>query len=200
MLAAVNLRRCFASLAALTVALAVALPVSASVMIALDLPTLVQRASHVMVVRVESQHARWDARRRIVTDVSLRVEESMKGGAAPGALLVLERFGGAIGEVGMRVEGEPMFADGSRVLVFAVPSVADPAHLRPLGMAQGVMPIRARAAANGDDLVLPGGDGLALMQRVNGALVAAPPAIIAPRALSDVRDTIGALLEARHGR
>lgn len=200
MLVGVNLRRCFASLAVLAVALAVALPVSASVMIALDLPTLVQRASHVMVVRVESQHARWDARRRIVTDVSLRVEESMKGGAAPGALLVLERFGGAIGDVGMHVEGEPMFADGSRVLVFAVRSVADPTHLRPLGMAQGVMPIRARATATGDDLVLPGGEGLALMQRVNGGLVAAPPAIIAPRALDELRATIAALLGARHAR
>ena len=190
----VHLRRLSLSLAALALLLAIALPASASVMIALDLPTLVRRASHVLVVRVESQHARWDARGRIVTDVSLRVEESMKGAAQPGELLVLERFGGAIGELGMRIEGEPLFEDGTCVLLFAVPSVANPAHLRPLGMAQGVMPIRAHAAANGDDLVLPGGDGLALMQEVRGGLVAAPPALASPRALTEVRDAIGGLL------
>jgi hypothetical protein len=181
-------------LAALALALAVALPASASVTIALDLPTLVERAAHVLIVRVESQRPRWDSRGRIVTDVSLRVEEPLKRPALPGDLLVLERFGGAIDELGMRVEGEPTFEDGERVLVFAVPSVANPVHLRPLGMAQGVMPVRERAAANGDDLVLPGGDGLALMERVNGVLVASPPALASPRSLTEVRDAIGALL------
>jgi hypothetical protein len=198
MLCAVHIRRLLVSLAALALALAVALPAAASVMLALDLPTLVARASEIAVVRVESQRARWDGRGRIVTDVSLRVEETLKGTAQPGELLTLERFGGALGDLGMRVEGEPTFADGARVLVFAVPSVANPAHFRPVGMAQGVMPVRERAAPNGDDLVLPGGEGLALMQRVNGALVASPPALASPRSLTEVRDAIGArLLEVR---
>lgn len=194
----VHTRRLLVSLATLAVALAIALPAAAAVMVALDLPTLVERASQVVVVRVESQHARWDARGRIVTDVTLRVEESMKGTAQPGELVVLERFGGAIGELGMRVEGEPVFEDGARMLVFAVPSVANPAHVRSVGMAQGVMPIREHAAADGDDLVLPGGEGLALVQRVSGGLAPAPAAFASPRPLIEVRDAIGALLREVH--
>ena len=189
----VQTRRFLVSLAALGLALAVALPASASVMVALDLPTLVQRASHAVVVRVEAQHARWDSSGRIVTDVSLRVEESLKGGARPGELLVLERFGGEVGEVGMRIEGEPLFEDGALVLLFAAPSQLNPAHLRAVGMAQGVMPMRERAAPSGDDLVLPGGDGLALVQGGTSGLAAALPALASPRPLAEVRDAVRAL-------
>jgi hypothetical protein len=164
---------------------------SASLVLALDLSTLVARASHVVVARVESQRARYDARGRIVTDVTLRVDESLVGPARVGERVVLERFGGAIGELGMRVEGEPLFADGTRVLVFAAPAASSGAgRLRPVGMAQGVMRVEPPTVPGGEDRVLPGGEGLALVRPERGRLVTSEPAIAAPRPLGAVRDAI----------
>jgi hypothetical protein len=178
-------------------ALGAASRASASLVLALDLPTLVARASHIVVARVESQRARYDARGRIVTDVTLRVDESLVGPARAGDRLVLERFGGAIGELGMRIEGEPLFADGARVLVFAAPAASGARRLRPVGMAQGVMRVEPPTVPGSEDRILPGGEGLALVRPEQGRLVASEPAIAAPRPLGEVRD---AILRLRGGR
>ncbi len=170
---------------------------SASLMLALDLAALVARASQVVVARVESQHPRWDERGRIVTDVTLRVDETLFGAAQVGDRVVLERFGGAIGELGMRIEGEPLFADGTRVLVFAAPAASGSGRLRPVGMSQGVMHLAAPEVRGGEERVLPGGEGLALVQAVRGALVPAPPALATPRPLGEVRAAVRQLREAQ---
>lgn len=170
---------------------------AASLMLALDLPALVARASHIVVARVESQRARYDDRGRIVTDVTLRVEEALVGPVRVGEPIVLERFGGAIGELGMRVEGEPLFADGARVLVFASPAASGSGRLRPVGMAQGVMRLAPPSVPGGDEQVLPGGEGLALVRAVGGRWVASAPALETPRPLGEVRDAIARLRGGR---
>ena len=154
----------------------------ASVVLALDLRELVQGSAQVVVGTVLRQHSLYDSRRRIVTDVTLRVDETLKGAARHGDQIVIRRLGGAIGEIGMRVEGEPAFEVGQRSIVFArrTPS----GTLRPVGMAQGVMRIQR---LEGRDLVLPNGHGLSLLRRLpDGRLVGAQPAITAPRALDEV--------------
>jgi hypothetical protein len=162
-----------------------ALPAAASVTTALDLRELVTEAEHVVLATVVSQRSSYDARRRIVTDVTLRVEDAMKGGRAAGATLVVRRLGGAIGDLGMRVEGEASFADGERVVLFGATIGG---HLRPVGLSQGVLPVRTDTA--GRELVFPGGGGLALVREVRGRLVPAPAALLEPRPLSDVIDEI----------
>jgi len=178
-------------------ALGVAPRAAASLMLALDLQALVTRASHVVVARVESQRARYDDRGRIVTDVTLRVDETLVGPARAGDRLVVERLGGAIGELGMRVEGEPLFEDGGRVLLFAGWASSGGGRLRPVGMAQGVMRIEPPRVSGGEDRVLPGGEGLALVRPTQGGLVAASPAIDAPRSLGEVREAIARLRGGR---
>ncbi len=190
------MRRALAPVMLALTALAVAAaPAGATVTLALDLRELVTRADHVVVGRVVSQRARWDHRRRIVTDVTVEVQESMKG-AGDGETIVVRRLGGAIGELGMRVEGEPDFADGERAVLFA--RRLSSGVLRPVGMSQGVLPIRVDA---GRELVLPGGAGLSLVERLpDSRLVAAPAALRQPRPLEDLLGDIRRLVEETRDR
>jgi len=170
---------------------AVAAPASATVMAALGMNELVAQADEVFVGSVVSQRARWDDRGRIVTDVMFAVEQTAKGAARVGATITIVRFGGAIGDVGMRIEGEPMFDDGERALVFARRVGGPRGMLRPVGMSQGVMPVRDGAWGV---MVHPGGAGLALTQRLaGGALAPAPAALVSPRRLDAVLAEIHAI-------
>lgn len=187
------------SIAALLVALAglslATVPVAASVTEALDLAQLVRESDHVIVARATGTEARWDSRRRIVTDVTVVVEQTLKGDASVDQRLVVRQLGGSIGELGMRVAGEPSIASGDRVLLFGRRMRGD--HLRAVGMSQGVLPVRVD---DGRDMVHPGGAGLALVQRVQGQLVTAPPAVIHPRPLEDVVAEIRRVVERTRDR
>src|SRR4051794_36092267 len=61
-------------------------PARASIVMALDLPDLVQQADQIALVDVLSQHADWDSKHeRILSTIELRVVERWKGnGSAPG--------------------------------------------------------------------------------------------------------------------
>lgn len=182
-----------AALAALCLATA---PAVASVTEALDLPTLVRESDFVLVGRATHAEARWDAGRRIVTDVTLRVERSMKGDAAPGDEVIVRQLGGSIGELGMRVAGEPTIGTGDRLVLFGRRSGTG-AHLRSVGMSQGVLPVRVE---EGRDVVHPGGAGLALVRQVQGQLVTAPPALVHPRPLDELEADIRRIVEEGRGR
>jgi len=186
-------------MAAAAVALAAlglcAVPVSASVTEALDLIQLVRESDAVLVGRATRSESKWDSRRRIVTDVTVEVERTMKGDATEGEHLVLRQLGGSIGELGMRVAGEPQLAVGDRAVLFG--RRATGTHLRPVGMSQGVLPVRVEA---GVDMVHPGGAGLALVRRVQGQVITAPPALIQPRPLGEVVAEILIAVEETRGR
>mgnify|MGYP000293915635 CR=1 FL=1 len=79
---------------------------------------LVSQSDLVALVEVVGQSTRFDARGRVVTDVRLRIEDAMRGDVSSGDEVVMVRFGGAGGDIGMRLEGEPALADGTRYLVF----------------------------------------------------------------------------------
>jgi hypothetical protein len=179
-----------APLLTLCALLAAAAPVVASTSLALDLRELVTSSDRIVMGTVLNREARYDDRRRIVTDVTVRVDESMKGTTGAGDELVIRCLGGEIGDLGMRVAGAPRFSDGQRSILFVA---ARRGHLRPVGMSQGVLPIDVR---DGRELVLPGGEGLSLVRRsLEGRLVPATPALREPRPLPDVLDEIRTLVD-----
>lgn len=183
---------CLLSLATL----GVATHARASVVEAMSLAELSQTADVVIVARVEDQRAHYDAQGRIVTDVSLRVEESLYGQLASGERTTVLRLGGVVGDLGLRVEGEAIYVTGESIVLFAR-WVTTPtgAVLRPLGMAQGVMPIETQG---GVEVVTPGGVGLELVRRGDdGQLGPGAPALSAPRGRDELLDEIRSLVRER---
>lgn len=188
----------FAIALLLTPALAAVAPsvAEATIVRALDLRGLVRGADHVVVGTVVSVEARYDHLDRIVTDATVRVDESMHGPARAGSTVVVRRLGGTIGDVGLRVEGEPSFAAGERILLFARANATERV-LRAVGMSQGVMPIQRDG---GVERVMPGGGGLALMQRgSDGQLRPAPAALLEPAPLDELLAQVRELVSEIHG-
>jgi hypothetical protein len=181
-----SLRRAFLPLAAVVALLAETVPAAASVMAALELDELVSTADDVVIATAVDEESRWDDRGRIVTDVTLVVDEPMKGSLRAGDTFVVRHLGGSIGDLGMRVEGEVAFALGERSVVFAERRGA---LSRVVGMSQGSLPIRRDT--DGAEMVWPGGRGLALVRQArDGALVPSPGYLLAPRGLDVVRAEI----------
>lgn len=173
----------------------------ASIVRALSLGELVHEANAIVVARVEISRVRRDEHGRIVTDHTLRVDERWKGDAATGDLLVVETFGGAIGELAMRTEGEATLAQGRRYVLFLREWHEGHGVMRPVGMSQGVLAIREGAAGDGDDLVQPGGAGLAVvLPGGNGTLQPAPPAFFESASLGATRTRVAIEVEAQRGR
>ena len=162
---------------------------SATLIDALDLTDLTRSADDIAVFRVLETQARWDDRGRIVTDAALRVDEVWKGDATIGSVMVVTRLGGDIGDLGMRVAGEPAYETGARIVVFLQEDAEGVS--RAVGMSQGVLAVRT---VNGVDVALPNGVGLELVRRVNGTLQPAPSAVPAPRALRSLRTDVAAIL------
>ncbi len=148
----------------------------------LSLTQLVTRSDAVVVARVIGKQARYDQEGRIVTDVALEVERTVRGDA--GRALTLLCFGGNIGEVGMRIAGEPELDDEGRYLLF-LRNFED--RFRPVGMSQGVMRIEDTPSGT---RVHPGGQGLSFTQ--DGQRPSANP-MWSPRSLDALIEEIESL-------
>jgi hypothetical protein len=163
----------------------------ASLVEALDLPALVERADEVALVRAIASESHFDDHGRIVTDTRMQVEKSEKGTRVPGSVMVVRRLGGAVGDLGMRVDGEAVFEVGDSVLLFAN-HVGGPEVLRTVGMSQGALRIREE---NGLRWVQSVPMGAALVKRSHdGKLTRSLPAISAPRRLDDVLSEVRSLI------
>lgn len=128
----------------------IAAPVRASLVLALDLPTMVSRAEHVAVVDVASVKSDWDARHeQILTTIDLVVVESWKGGDAPSSHLTVVQPGGTVGDLTQTIHGMTRFVPGERAVVFLS---GRPERLTVVGMAQGKRGVR-RDDATGRFLV-----------------------------------------------
>ncbi len=174
----------------------VAAPAAASITLALDLDELIDASEVVVLGTVIERHSHYNAQRQIVTDVTLRVEDVMKGSAARGDDIVVRRLGGEVGDIGMRVEGEPTFTEGERAVVFAERVGPD---LRPTGMSQGVL--RVRLDDGGQELVHPATQALQLVRRGSGGrLEPAPGYLLGARPLADVMDEIRQAVERQSAR
>lgn len=165
---------------------------------ALDMRALVAGSDHIVLGTVIATEAHEDELDRIVTDATLRIEERMWGRALPNETVIVRSLGGAIGDVGMRIEGEPRLEAGDRVILFAR-EMRRERVLRPVGMSQGVLPVQRLASGMS---VMPGGDGLSLVERSSdGRLRAAPGALLEPTSLdvvlTQIRDLVAEIHHAR---
>jgi len=157
----------------LTVAL-VASPAQGSIVQGLDLQELVAYADRIIVGRVLFSESFRRADGQLGTWHRIAVEREIRGGAPDEQEVIVETLGGQLGDVAMRVEGEPSFAVGERVLVFMRDGGPYTAF-RPVGMGQGVMRIRRE---QGVDTVTQNRDGLMLMRRnAKGLLERSPGAL-----------------------
>lgn len=170
-----------------------AAPADATIVEALSLNALVEGADHVLLVTCLGERALRDGHRRIVTDYEVRVEEVIKGGASTGDRLTVRRIGGEIGDLGMRIEGEPRLTPGERYVVFL--RTMGGGILRPVGMSQGVLPVLDEA---GVATVQPGGAGLSLVRRGGtGGLVPAQAALLDPEPWERLRGRVAAIVGDR---
>lgn len=182
------LRRASGALVAL-LCLALSSAALASVAAGLDLATLVARSEHAVAGEVQATTCRYDAEGRIVTDVLVRVDEVGKGPARRGDVLQLLVLGGSVGGVTMRVEGGASLTEGEHALLFVERHATG--NLIPVGLSQGVMPIRDEG---GRRVVHPGGGGLALLRRdEHGRMVPTTAALTEPEELGSLLERVRAL-------
>ena len=193
------LRRVTGITLGLAVALAVgwtARPASATILRELGLSELVRQADRVVVARVEARVSRWEGG-RIVTDVTLRVEDSAKGDARVGERVVVTTMGGSVDGIGMKVVGEAAFVKGETALVFMVASGAAAVRTwEVVGMAQGRMPVTLDAATGLRQVRadLAGASLLVKDRRGKSVVTAAVGARLRPRPLTDVVAEVRALV------
>jgi hypothetical protein len=148
----------------------------ASIIMALDLPTLVQEADHIAVVEVASVRTAWDERHeRIYSTIDLTVIETWKappGSALPPQHLTIVQPGGTVGDITMTVTGLGSFAEGERSLVF----LRGPANrAQVVGMTQGKRPVRYESASRKWLVAPPDLRQAKLVRPPAGLPVASPP-------------------------
>jgi hypothetical protein len=165
---------------------------SASLVVALDLPTMVERADLVAVVDVASVSAAWDDKHeRILTTVDLSVVESWKGPMAPASHVTIVQPGGQVGDIQMTVFGMSQFTRGERALVFLR---GTPSSASVVGMAQGKRMV-ARDSATGRWMVhAPNRQG-ATFVRAPGSSTSSPTVLETRlRGLDDLRTEVRGLV------
>ncbi len=171
-------------------------PAQATLIVALDLPAMVERAERIAVVDVLSVQANWNARRdRITTTVQLQVVDGWKGALRAGTHLTVLQPGGTVGDVTTTVDGMPRFVAGERTLVF-LRGPADRATV--VGLTQGKRSLR-REPATGRWMVRgpdrAGADFIRL--RPAGPAAASPVLDSGERPLDELRAQVQALAVAK---
>lgn len=146
---------------ALLAALLVASPADASIVQGLELPELVRHADRIVLGRVLFSESFQRPDGQIGTWHRIGVEREIRGRAPDEREVIVETLGGQIGDVGMRVDGEPSFTVGERVLVF-IRDGGPYTAFRPVGMGQGVMRVRMK---RGVETVTQNREGLMLVRR-----------------------------------
>jgi hypothetical protein len=191
-------RRAFAvSLVVVALATAPSRAARASLVMALDLPTMVQRADHVAIVDVAGVSTAWDGKHeRILTTIDLAVVESWKGSLAPATHVKIVQPGGTVGDIQMTVYGMSHFTPGERALVFLR---GTPASAAVVGMAQGKRLVRLDAATGRWMVHAPDRAGASF---VRGAATATTPPVFDARlrTVDDLRSEIRDLVGKANGR
>ena len=140
--------------------LMLATPVEGSIVRALTLGELVEQADRIFVGEVVLSESFERSNGTLGTWHRIVIEERLRGALDEDEVIV-ETLGGQIGDLAMRVEGEPSFSIGERVLVFA--RGGGPYHAaRPIGMGQGVMRVRWK---RGVQMVRQTRQGMLLVRR-----------------------------------
>ncbi len=186
--------QCPRALSALLVLLvSFAVPARATQVVGQDTPTLARGSSDIVIGEVAGTRSHWnDARTRIVTDVTVRVAETLKG-AGP-ATITLTQLGGDVDGMHLEVEGSPVFRVGQRSVLFLWRDARGRAQVN--GLAQGKYDIER--GANGRDVVRRDLAGLTLREAgtLRLARAAAPET---PVALDDFKAAIRRALATSAG-
>jgi len=158
----------------LVASLLLASPAEGSIVQGLDLEELVANADRIVLGRVLLSESFPRSDGQIATWHRIEVKRELRGHAPGETEVIVETLGGQLGELGMRVEGEPTFEVGERVIVF-IRDGGPYTAFRPVGMGQGVMRVRRE---QGVDTVTQNRDGLLLMRRgTKGGLEPSPGAL-----------------------
>jgi hypothetical protein len=126
----------------LLLSLVLALPARATTLVALSTPELVDAASVVAIVRIQSVDVKRHGK-RVVTHAVAKVEKSLKG-STDGASLKIAVPGGELNGWGQRVEGAPVVTAGERCLAFLEPAGAS--ALQFVGLEQGHLVLAQHAS------------------------------------------------------
>jgi hypothetical protein len=163
----------------------------ASLVLALDLPTMVAQADQVAVVDVGSVKAAWDANHeRILTTIDLSVVETWKGPTA--AHLRVVQPGGTVGDIQMTVFGMSQFTPGERALVF-LRGTPDAASV--VGMSQGKRIVRRDAATGRWMVHAPDRSGASFVRPPAAKAGATPPVFETQlRSLEELRAEVRGLV------
>jgi hypothetical protein len=165
-------------------------PAQASLVLALDLPTMVTRADHVAVVDVMSVKSDWDANHeQILSTIDLIVVESWKGGDAPATHFTIVQPGGTVGDLTQTVHGMTRFVAGERAVVFLS---GRPERAAVVGMAQGKRIVRRELGSGRFVVYAPDRAGAAFI-RTTPASSTAPVFDVRARPLDDLRAAVRAL-------
>jgi hypothetical protein len=88
-------------------------------MLEVPLKTTTNKAAEIVRGEVISQKSDWTLGEQLIyTDVTIRVEESLKGGLQAGQKVTIRVEGGVVGEIRLWVEHQPRFHDEEKVLLF----------------------------------------------------------------------------------
>ncbi|MBW2223550.1 MAG: hypothetical protein JRF54_04895, partial [Deltaproteobacteria bacterium] len=166
-------------------------PANASIVQGLELHELVAHADRIVLGRVLFSESFVRADGQLGTWHRIAVERELRGRARDEREVIVETLGGQIGDIAMRVEGEPSFRAGERVLVF-VRDGGPYTAFRPVGMGQGVMRVLMEG---GVETVTQNREGLMLMRRdaqgrLERSLGALPQSERLDALLSKLRDII----------
>lgn len=183
-----------ALLGALLGALLLASPADASIVQALELDELVDQSDRILLGRVLFSESFQHPNGLLGTWHRIAVERSLSGEPIDEAEVIVETLGGRVGDIAMRVEGEPTFSEGERVLLFARQD--GPLHvLRAVGMGQGVMRVRTE---DGVDMVRQSRAGMLLMRRsAKGQLERSAGALPKEARLDELLGRVRTLVDAR---
>lgn len=144
-----------ASLVAALVPLLVAFPAAATQVVHFDTRALVKTSSDIVIGEVQGQRSYWNDRHtKILTEISVRVSQTLKG--APAQELKLVQLGGEVDGMRYNVPGCPVFRRGEQALLFVWRDAAGRPQVNALG--QGKFELR-RDPATGRQVVqrsLPG--------------------------------------------
>ncbi|MHC4841642.1 MAG: hypothetical protein ACYTDT_11935 [Planctomycetota bacterium] len=117
----------------------------ATVALKMDIDRLTEKSTLIVIAKVDSKVARWDAGKKgIWTHHELTVEDTLKGKADASQDFVTR--GGVVGKVGQQVAGTGQFKVGDKAVFFLWKDKAQ--RWRLTGMSQGAFKITGTKAKN----------------------------------------------------
>ena len=165
---------------------------------ALDLSELVAQSDRIVVGRVVLAEVFQRGDGSITTWYRVEVERELRSDAPTRdeePEVIVQVLGGQIGDLGMRVEGEPRFSVGERAVIFM--REGNQLAFRPVGMAQGVMRIRMDEGA---ETVFQSREGLLLVRRgPDGLLKRSPGALPRKERLDAFLDRVRTIVRQQGG-